>query len=129
MKTPRWLNPRALLLLHAEALAEHGGLVGLRDAAAFDSAMARPQHIFHYEGRADLPRLAAAYAFGIIQNHPFNDGNKRAGFIAADLFLHLNGYQLQCGDADAVQAFFGLASGMIKEMELVEWIRQNISKR
>lgn len=129
MKTPRWLNPRALLLLHAEALAEHGGLAGIRDAKALDSAMARPLHIFHYEARADLPRLAAAYAFGIIQNHPSNDGNKRAGFIAADLFLHLNGYQLQCGDADAVQAFFGLASGMIKEMELVEWIRQNISKR
>jgi len=129
VKTPRWVNPRALLLLHAEALAEHGGLTGLRDPAAFDSAMARPQHIFHYEARADLPRLAAAYAFGIIQNHPFNDGNKRAGFIAADLFLHLNGYQLQCGDADAIQMFFGLASGMIKEMEFVEWIRQNISKR
>lgn len=129
MKTPRWLNPRALLLLHTEALAEHGGLAGIRDAKALDSAMARPLHIFHYEARADLPRLAAAYAFGIIQNHPSNDGNKRAGFIAADLFLHLNGYQLQCGDADAVQAFFGLASGMIKEMELVEWIRQNISKR
>ena len=129
MKTPRWLNPRALLLLHAEALAEHGGLAGLRDAAAFDSAMTRQQHIFHYESRADLPRLAAAYAFGIIQNHPFNDGNKRAGFIAADLFLHLNGYQLRCGDADAVQAFFGLASGTIKEMEFVEWIRRNSSKR
>jgi len=125
VKTPRWVDPRALVLLHAESLAEHGGLPGFRDAAALDSALVRPRHIFRYERRPDIPRLAAAYAYGIIQNHPFNDGNKRAGFIAASLFLHLNGFELTCDESDAIQTIFALAAGDISEPKLVEWIRAN----
>lgn len=129
MKTPRWLDPRALLLLHAESLAEHGGLAGVRDMAAFESAMARPRHIWRYESDADLARLAAAYAYGLIQNHPFNDGNKRAGFIAASLFLDLNGFVFDCEDADAIQAVFALAAGDVSEREFVEWMRSHSNRR
>lgn len=128
MKTPHWIDPRALVLLHAEALAEHGGLTGLRDAAALGSALARPRHIHQYEKGADIARLAAAYAFGLIQNHPFNDGNKRAGFIAAALFLNLNGLELHCEESDAIRTIFAVAAGTLKEKQLTEWIRANIQR-
>jgi len=67
VKVPRWIDQRALLLLHAESLAEHGGLTGLRDETAFHAALARPQHVFNYEPDAHLSRLAAAYGFGLIR--------------------------------------------------------------
>ncbi len=80
MKEPRWVDRRALLLLHAESLAEHGGLTGIREDGLLDSALARPRHLFAYESKIDLARLAAAYTVGITRNHPFVGGNKRAGF-------------------------------------------------
>lgn len=123
MKTPRWINPHALVLLHAEALAEHGGFAGLRDLAAFESAVARPRHIHQYEKHADVPRFAAAYAYGIIKNHPFNDGNKRAGFIAAILFLNLNGFEFIGADAETIKTIFALAASALSEREFVEWLR------
>jgi death-on-curing protein len=70
VKTPQWINRRALLLLHEETLAEHGGLRGLRDEGLFDAALARPQHVHTYEAKADLARLAAACGFGLVRNHP-----------------------------------------------------------
>ncbi|HEX6802879.1 MAG TPA: type II toxin-antitoxin system death-on-curing family toxin [Terriglobales bacterium] len=129
MKTPHWLDPRALVLLHAEVLAEHGGLTGLRDQAAFESAMARPPNVYHYERGADIPRLAAAYAYGIIQNHSFNDGNKPLGFLAAVLFLELNRFELKCDQADAIQTFFSVAAGNLSEQNLTVWIRNNAIRR
>jgi death on curing protein len=129
VKTPRWVDPRSLVLLHAESLAEHGGLPGFRDAAALDSALARPRHIFAYERKADIPRLTAAYCYGIIQNHPFNDGNKRAGFIAATLFLDLNGFELRCDGGDAIQTIFAVAAGELSERALTDWVRTNSSRK
>ena len=123
MKTPRWLDLRALVLLHAETLAEHGGLPGLRDRAALESALARPRNIFAYKSTTDVPRLAAAYAFGIIQDHPFVDGNKRVGFVAAALFLQLNGYHLEADEAEAIGKVLSLAAGALTENEFVEWLR------
>jgi death-on-curing protein len=80
MKEPIWLSRQILMLLHAEALAEHGGLDGVRDPGLLDSALSRPANRLAYEGERDLCRLAAAYAAGIVRNHPFADGNKRAAF-------------------------------------------------
>jgi len=128
VKTPRWIDPRALVLLHAEALAEHGGLSGVRDAAALESALARPRHIYQYETKADIPRLAAAYAYGIIRNHPFNDGNKRAGFIAAALFLELNGFAFNADDGDTIETIFALAAGELSERQFVEWLRSHSTR-
>lgn len=113
------------MLLHAEALAEHGGLSGLRDPAALESALARPRHICHYKSKADMPRLAAAYAYGIIQNHPFNDGNKRAGFIAAVLFLEMNGFLFNGEDGDTIHRIFSLAAGEFSERQFMEWLRSH----
>ena len=70
----------AVIDLHAELLGEHGGAPGLRDRGALESALARPQQIHAYDSDADLYVLAAAYARGITQNHPFVDGNERVAF-------------------------------------------------
>ena len=129
MKSPHWIALRALLLLHAESLAEHGGLSGMRDENALHAALARPQHVFSYEPDADLARLAAAYGFGLVRDHPFNDGNKRAGFLAILLFLDLNGVELRVEQVEAVQIILKLASGKMRESELADWIRTHLPRK
>jgi death on curing protein len=126
MREPRWINRRALLLLHAETLAEHGGLPGMRDEGLLDSALARPRNHFAYKAKCDLADLAAAYAFGLSQNHPFRDGNKRVAFLAAGLFLELSGLEFVPEQVEAVQIFFALAAGKMKEKELAKWMRGNM---
>jgi death-on-curing protein len=128
VKRPRWVHVRVLLLLHAETLAEHGGLSGVRDVAGMESALARPQNLYAY-GRADLAGLAAAYAFGIIRNHPFSDGNKRAGFLAAGLFLALNGFELVSDTVEAAQIIMGVATGKVSEKILADWIRIHLARQ
>lgn len=123
MTEPRWINRRAVELLHAETLAEHGGLEGLRDEGLLESALARPRNLHAYEGETDIPRLAAAYAFGIARNHPFADGNKRTAFLAIGLFLSLNGLRLATDQLDATRAILALAAGESTEEELAQWIR------
>ena len=124
-----WLDQRALVLLHAESLAEHGGLWGVRDEAALESALARPKNVRAYEPGADLARLAAAYGFGLVRGHPFNDGNKRAGFLAIGLFLELNGFEFKVDEVDAVKTIMDLAAGSLSEKALAEWIRARIRRR
>jgi death on curing protein len=118
------VDRRALTLLQGETLATHGGLPGLR--GALDASLARPRHLHAYEPESDLPRLAAAYGFSIVRNHPFNDGNKRAGFLAVGLFLARNGRQLTADPVEAIAVVFRLAEGKMTEMELASWIRQNL---
>lgn len=127
MKAPKWMDRRALVLLHGESLAEHGGLPGLRDSGALDASLARPRHLHPYEPKCDLPRLAAAYGFGIVRNHPFNDGNKRAGFLAIGLFLARNGRELTADPVEAIAVILRLAEGKMTELELAAWIRGNSS--
>jgi death on curing protein len=129
VKTPRWIDRRALLLLQEETLAEHGGLRGLRDEGLLDSALARPQHLHQYEAKADMARLAAAYGFGLVRNHAFNDGNKRIGFLAIGLFLALNGYELKADPVEAIQIILQLAAGELSELKLAGWIRECIVRQ
>lgn len=105
-------------------MAEHGGLAGLRDEGALEAALARPQHIHAHEPKSDPARLAAAYCIGLVRDHPFNDGNKRAGFLALGLFLSLNGFSLSVEQADAAETILRLAAGRLSESELAEWIRK-----
>jgi death on curing protein len=115
------------VLLHAESLAEHGGLWGVRDEAALESALARPKNVHAYERGADVARLAAAYGFGLVRDHPFSDGNKRAGFLAIGLFLELNRFDLEVDEA--VTTVLELAKGNLSEDALAEWIRARITRR
>jgi death on curing protein len=129
VRKPVWLDQRALVLLHAESLAEHGGLWGLRDEAALESALARPRNVYAYERAADAARLAAAYGFGLIRGHPFDDGNKRAGFLAIGLFLELNGFEFEVEEVNAIKTIVDLAAGRLSKKALAEWIRARITRR
>ncbi len=128
----RWVSKRALLLLHDESLAEHGGASGLRDAGLLDSALLRPQNLLAYADPAtppDFAALAASYTVGLAKNHPFVDGNKRAAFLATGLFLYLNGYRLTASQADATLTMLGAAAGEVGEEEFAAWLRRNAERR
>jgi len=126
---PAWVALEAVLLLHEESIAEHGGLAGVRDLGLFESALARPQNLFAYEGVSDIARLAAAYAAGIARNHPFADGNKRAAFLALGLFVAINGWRLVADKAEATIVMLDLAAGELEEEALAEWIRARLARR
>jgi death-on-curing protein len=115
--------------IHNDQLREHGGLPGIRDENVLESALARPQQKWHYADRADVPMLAAAYAFGLVRNHPYRDGNKRIGFLAMVTFLGINGHDLTATDAEVVAEILALADGSVSEEALEEWIRQHSAKR
>lgn len=126
--TWRWVDQRALLLLHLESLAEHGGSAGLRDEGLLDSALARPLNLVAYR-EPDFADLAASYAFGLAKNHPLVDGNKRAAFLSAGLFLALNGFRLTASQVDATQAVLALAGSEISEEAFARWLRANTAPR
>jgi death on curing protein len=122
---PHWLTRVAIDAIHNEQLREHGGRPGLRDETALESALARPRQKWQYVAGADIPMLAAAYAFGLVKNHAYKDGNKRIGFLAMVTFLGTNGYELTATDADVVTEFIGLADGNVSEDALTDWIRRH----
>lgn len=126
----RWLDHRLLVLLHDESLAMHGGASGLRDEGLLDSALMRPPNLAGYGDPApDLAALAACYAFGLAQNHPFVDGNKRVAFLSVGLFLGLNGHRLTASQAEATVAMFALAGGDWDEPTFAAWLRQRMAPR
>jgi death-on-curing protein len=121
---PRWLDRRIIVALHDVQLVRHGGAGGIRDAGLLESALARPRNLHAY-GEAELYVLAAAYAYGIVRNHPFVDGNKRTGFVTAALFLQENGLRLTAPEAEAVVMTIGLASGEMPEQGFAAWLRDS----
>ncbi len=123
----KWISKRVALAVHGEQLAEHGGLSGIRDEGLLESALARPQNVAAY-GEEKIENLAAAYATGIARNHPFIDGNKRTAFVAMELFLGLNGYELKAGDAECVTVMLQVAAGEMAEETLAAWIKENIAE-
>lgn len=120
-----WIPLEAVLAIHDEQIAEHGGIRGVRDLAAVDSALARPRNLVAY-GRPDAAALAAAYAFGLCGNHGFLDGNKRTAYVVAEAFLDLNGYAMDAPDDAVVHAMLATASGAMPEAELAKWFRSFI---
>lgn len=121
---PRWLLLPAVQAMHEQALAEFGGASGLRNRALLESALERPRNLWHYE-HADLFVLAAAYTAGVVQGHPFVDGNKRTGFMCAFVFLNINGCTFMASEAEVVVMTLGLADRKVKESEYAQWLRQN----
>lgn len=126
--TWRWIDRRALVLLHDESIAEHGGASGLRDEGLLESALARPLNMAAY-GEPDLAALAAAYGVGLARNHPFVDGNKRAAFLAVGLFLALNGQRLVATQAEATLTMLAVASGSLDEPAFAQWLREHTRPR
>jgi death-on-curing protein len=121
---PAWLTKQDVLDAHARQLLVFGGAPGIRDEGGLESAIARPLNKWRYEN-AELPELAAAYAFGIVRNHSFVDGNKRAGFMAMVGFLVLNGINFAPDPAESTAIILGLAAGEIDESGLGRWMRDN----
>lgn len=121
-----WIEKEVVLAVHEEQLAEHGGAVGVRDANLLGSALGRPRNLVAY-GDPDIAELAAAYAYGIIRNHPFVDGNKRTGLVAAELFLALNGYELTASDESCVLTILNVADSSLSEADLCKWISENMT--
>lgn len=127
-REPRWLSRIVIDAIHSDQLREHGGLTGVRDENVLESALARPQQKWRYEPEADVPMLAAAYAFGLVKGHPYRDGNKRIGFLAMMTFLGLNGHELDAPDGEVVAEFLALADGSVSENELADWIREHVGR-
>ena len=124
----RWISKQALLLLHAESLAEHGGSPGIRDEGLLDSALARPQNLLAC-GEPDVAALAASYGMGVARNHPFIDGNKRAALLGIGLLLHLNGWRLTASQADTTRTMLALAAGDLPEDTLADGLRRHAAPR
>lgn len=125
MIEPKFLSAAVAYAVHDRQLAEHGGLAGVKDAGLLESALARPVNKHAY-GEDDPCALAAAYAFGIARNHPFNDGNKRTAWVIARLFLRLNGVQIAFDKAEAIRMVLALASGSLDEDAVAKWFRARI---
>jgi death-on-curing protein len=122
MKEPIWIDTADVHAFHQELLTMFGGLAGVRDEGLLDSALSRPQHLFAYEN-ADLFELAAAYALGIVKNHPFLDGNKRSGFMAAALFLEVNGLRFEAPEEEVILRTLALAAGELDQSAYAAWLR------
>ena len=120
---PRWVSKETVLVLHERSIALHGGAPGMKDEGLLESALARPANRFHYEGVDDICALAAIYLVAVASNHPFIDGNKRAAFLAAGLFLRLNGRRLVAEQADAARAVLAVAAGERDVGPVAAWIR------
>ena len=125
MKEPRWILDRSVRAIHLSQLAEHGGIVGIRDEKLLDSALNRAKQRWTYHQDADIADLAASYAFGICQHHPFFDGNKRTATVVMETFMILNGSILHASDSDLYQTMMQVASGQLAESSLADWMRGN----
>ncbi len=127
MSEPIWIEDELVLAIHDRLLVDHGGGAGVRDESLLQSALARPLNHIAYAG-SDIVELAAKYTAGIVQNHPFVDGNKRTGFVIGVLFLELNGYRLMASEEAAAQAVIELAAGTMDEKAFSEFLRANSKK-
>jgi death-on-curing protein len=121
---PVWIDESEILAFNEELLARFGGAAGIRDAGLLESALNRPLQLFHY-GDPTLPEMAAAYGAGIVKNHPFLDGNKRTGFLAAALFLETNGYRFEATEEEVVERPLALVAGAIGEAEYATWLERS----
>jgi len=126
VREPLWVPRLVVEAIHLDQIREHGGLPGLRDESLLEAALARPRHQWAYKRRPDLASLAAAYAHGIVRDHRFRDGNKRVGFLAAIVFLGLNGRDLVAAEAEVVQVVLKLAEGRLRAADLARWIRRRL---
>ena len=127
MTGPVWVEDDLVVAIHDRQLLEHGGAEGLRDESLLQSALARPLNHDAY-GSRDIIELAAKYTAGIVQSHPFIDGNRRTGFVVGVLFLELSGYRFTASEEAAAQAVIELAAGTIDENGYCRFIRANAKR-
>ncbi|ELR97773.1 type II toxin-antitoxin system death-on-curing family toxin [Gloeocapsa sp. PCC 73106] len=120
-----WISEAQARAIHRQQLDLFGGAPGILDAGKLSSALARPRHIYTYNPSFNIYQLAAAYAWGLVRNHPFVDGNKRCAFVIMAVFLKVNGIDLILREAEVVTTMLALASGEMSEEELAAWLQKS----
>lgn len=120
-----WIGDVVAWAAHDALLAGVGGLAGIHDVHAMQFALARPRDLFAY-GTPDVAGLAAAYAYGVLRNHPFLDGHKRTGYALALVFLLDNGWSFIGSDIELVETMLAVAAGSLSEDDLAEWFRARV---
>lgn len=123
----KWITDDIALAAHARSRRDHGGSNGVRDEGLLASALARAQNLAAY-GAPSIYELAAALAVGIAKNHPFIDGNKRAAFLCAYVFLGINGATIEADEAEAAAIVIDMAAGAVSEDEFARWLEANCGK-
>jgi death-on-curing protein len=126
MGEPVWVPRTALDSIHLDQLREHGGLQGIRDENALESALARARNKWAYDSVEDPAVLAAAYGYGLAASHPYRDGNKRIAFLAMLVFLGLNGWDLEAPEDEVVATMLAVADRRCSEVELADWLRMHL---
>jgi death on curing protein len=124
-----WVDSFVVIAMHELALLEGGGAEGLRDLGLLESALARPRQLLSYiRPKPTIPVLAAAYAWSLIRNHPFIDGNKRTALLVADAFCTRNGYWLQAPEGEPATILLAVAAGETQEPGLALWFKRHTKK-
>lgn len=130
MNSPNWLSLEALHAIHNLSISRFSGGDGIRDSNALEISTNRPlQHYSYSDPAPSIFELAAIYCSGIVKSHPFIDGNKRTGFMAAYTFLGINGYQLEASEEEAALQILALADDRLTDEELTLWLQTNCSKK
>ena len=124
MSEPFWMAEEIATMIHADQIVQHGGSPGIRDENLLSASIARPRHLFAY-GEPTLFDLAAAYGYGLTNNHPFIDGNKRTAFAVMATFLEVNGYSLEVPEMEVVGIMERLASDGETQDTLAKWLEEN----
>ena len=125
-----YLGEAQVLRLHGLQIQSFGGSMGLRDAGGLDAALGRPQMTFGGEDLyPDLADKAAALLHSLVMNHPFVDGNKRVGAMAAEFFLGINGVELIASDVEVIELTLATARGEISAEAIAIWFRQRTKRR
>lgn len=126
----RYLSLAEILFLHKEVITSSGGMGGIRDLGGLESAINQPRITFDQkELYPDIVSKALALCFSIIRNHPFFDGNKRAGHAAMEVFLFLNGFEIKAGIDEQEKIFLDLAAGKLDRENFTIWIKNHITCR
>jgi death-on-curing protein len=113
-----------LIAINKKVVKDYGGLLGIRDKGLLESATYNPQNLYFYQN-ADIYQIAASYAFSIIQNHPFLDGNKRTGFAAMAIFLGQNGIEINCEKiSDTVEMMVKIATKKADLIKTATWLKK-----
>lgn len=126
-REPVWVERLVVDAIHLDLIRTHGGLSGVRDENALESALARPRHRWAYGRDVRIETLAATYGYGLARNHPYRDGNKRVAFVVMLAFLGLNGFDLDAPESDVVTTMLSLAAGDLSERALAKWLRQHLT--
>jgi death-on-curing protein len=129
VREPKWVARVVVDAVHLDQLREHGGLAGVRDENALESALARPRQKWHYEPTTALTDLAAAYGVGLCRNHPYRDGNKRVAFVVMVVFLELNGLVFDAAESEVVTSMVALAEQRLSEKDLAAWLAAHTKNR